>query len=62
MALILELDAGSEPIAGRVNADGCEPAEFVAYMQLIALLEKQRKGGRTARRMSGSIKGGCRGH
>jgi hypothetical protein len=44
-ALILELDPGSEPIAGRLNADGCEPAEFTGYMQLITLLEKQRRVG-----------------
>ncbi len=38
----LELDSGSEPVAGRFRAEEGEPTSFTGYVQLIALLERSR--------------------
>ncbi len=42
MRLTVELEAGAEPIAGRVTEFGGEAHCFAGYMDLMALLERLR--------------------
>jgi hypothetical protein len=40
--LTVELDSGSEPIAGRIEESGGAEHEFTGYMSLIETLERLR--------------------
>jgi hypothetical protein len=43
MRLTVELEMGSEPIAGSVRESGGEAHRFAGYMDLMALLERLRE-------------------
>jgi hypothetical protein len=44
MRVELDIDLGSDPIAGRLSVPGAEPRVFIGYTGLIAALETLRDG------------------
>jgi hypothetical protein len=49
----LEIEAGSEPISGRITAAGQRPRGFVGWFELFAAIEELRLGDSAAQPVAG---------
>jgi len=42
LRILIELDPGTEPLAGRITVPGAEPRAFVGWMELVHAIDRAR--------------------